>query len=375
MSGGGVGGTLGSLAGAALAPETGGLSLLIPAIAGAGGAYLGGRLTGDKNPLVDALLGGIGGGLSGALNVGGGLGIDNAAGLFGDGATAAGATGASAGASGLTQGTQDLLTKFGAQEAISPALAAADPSLAAGAASGGASSMLGGIGKYIAANPLKAALAGNVGLSAIQSLLPHTQVDVGKNAANVINTNPNFNAQLPKYTMQNTATPYTGDWYKYGESPQTPLYNAIPMRAAHGGLVGYAHGGRVHGYADGGQIPQPGMPPQMAAPSQVNPLAIKTAHDIGVRIGKHLRQQSPLFTGQGKVSGQGGGQDDAVPAKLSDGEYVIPADAVAHLGDGSSDAGGKALDKMVHNVRAQKSVKGFPPKAKNPLSYIKKGAA
>ncbi len=39
------------------------------------------------------------------------------------------------------------------------------------------------------------------------------------------------------------------------------------------------------------------------------------------------------------------------PAALSDGEFVIPADVVSHLGNGNSDAGAKVLEKMMARVR------------------------
>jgi hypothetical protein len=68
-----------------------------------------------------------------------------------------------------------------------------------------------------------------------------------------------------------------------------------------------------------------------------------------------------------------GGQDDRVPAVLAKDEYVVPADVVAHLGDGSSNAGGQRLDQMVSGVRRHKSSAGdkFPPRAKSPLAYVR----
>jgi len=47
----------------------------------------------------------------------------------------------------------------------------------------------------------------------------------------------------------------------------------------------------------------------------------------------------------------GGGRADDVPAMLSEGEYVIPADIVAMIGDGNTDAGVQALDTLVDNIR------------------------
>ena len=75
------------------------------------------------------------------------------------------------------------------------------------------------------------------------------------------------------------------------------------------------------------------------------------------------------------VRGGGTGTSDSIPASLSDGEYVIDAQTVSMLGDGSSDAGAKKLDEMRHEIRKQKGgalAKGkFAPDAKSPLSYMK----
>lgn len=55
--------------------------------------------------------------------------------------------------------------------------------------------------------------------------------------------------------------------------------------------------------------------------------------------------------GPGPVKGIGSGQDDKIPAWLSDGEYVWSAQDVADLGDGSTDEGVRRLDKMRQMVR------------------------
>lgn len=77
------------------------------------------------------------------------------------------------------------------------------------------------------------------------------------------------------------------------------------------------------------------------------------------------------------VSGPGGGRDDTVPAMLSDGEYVMTAEDVALLGDGSSKEGAKRLDKFRQNLRRHKGgalAKGkISPAAKQPESYVPKG--
>ena len=75
------------------------------------------------------------------------------------------------------------------------------------------------------------------------------------------------------------------------------------------------------------------------------------------------------------VQGGGTGRSDKINAKLSDGEYVIDAETVAMLGDGSSKAGAERLDQMRENIRQHKGkslAKGkFSPNAKSPLTYLK----
>jgi hypothetical protein len=45
------------------------------------------------------------------------------------------------------------------------------------------------------------------------------------------------------------------------------------------------------------------------------------------------------------------------PARLADGEFVVPADVVSHLGNGSSNAGAKKLYKMMDRVRQARTGK------------------
>jgi hypothetical protein len=75
------------------------------------------------------------------------------------------------------------------------------------------------------------------------------------------------------------------------------------------------------------------------------------------------------------AQGAGSGRADTIDAKLSDGEYVIDAETVAMLGDGSNKEGAKRLDAMRSNIRSHKGkalAKGkFSPNAKSPLSYLK----
>ena len=79
------------------------------------------------------------------------------------------------------------------------------------------------------------------------------------------------------------------------------------------------------------------------------------------------------------VQGKGTGRSDEIPAYLSDGEYVIDAETVSMLGDGSNKAGAQALNSMRKSIRKHKGgalAKGkFSADAKSPLEYLQEGAA
>ena len=64
------------------------------------------------------------------------------------------------------------------------------------------------------------------------------------------------------------------------------------------------------------------------------------------------------------AGGRGTGQSDDIPAMLHDGDYVMDADVVAALGDGSSKAGNEALMKFMHQVPHKKENSGQPVPAK-----------
>lgn len=63
------------------------------------------------------------------------------------------------------------------------------------------------------------------------------------------------------------------------------------------------------------------------------------------------------------LEGPGDGMSDNIPAvignrqpaRLADGEFVVPADVVSHLGNGSTKAGAKKLHKMMNKVRVAKT--------------------
>lgn len=77
------------------------------------------------------------------------------------------------------------------------------------------------------------------------------------------------------------------------------------------------------------------------------------------------------------VEGPGDGQSDDIPAMLADGEFVIPADVVAALGNGSNKAGAEKLYQMMHNIRREHrkgKPEDLPAPAKSPLQYIRRAS-
>jgi hypothetical protein len=78
------------------------------------------------------------------------------------------------------------------------------------------------------------------------------------------------------------------------------------------------------------------------------------------------------------LKGPGDGMSDNIPAtiagkqpaRLADGEFVVPADVVSHLGNGSTDAGAKRLHEMMNKVRKART--GNPKQGKqiNPNKFM-----
>jgi hypothetical protein len=78
------------------------------------------------------------------------------------------------------------------------------------------------------------------------------------------------------------------------------------------------------------------------------------------------------------LSGGGDGMSDSIKAsiegnqeaRLADGEFVIPADVVSHLGNGSSKAGAKQLYSMMDKVRSARTGRKSQGKQINPRKYL-----
>lgn len=78
------------------------------------------------------------------------------------------------------------------------------------------------------------------------------------------------------------------------------------------------------------------------------------------------------------LKGPGDGMSDSIPAtisekqpaRLADGEFVVPADVVSHLGNGSTDAGARQLYKMMDKVRTARTGRKAQGREINPKKYM-----
>jgi hypothetical protein len=81
---------------------------------------------------------------------------------------------------------------------------------------------------------------------------------------------------------------------------------------------------------------------------------------------------------QVKHKDSGPSKGNPVAAQIADGEYVFPAAFVTALGGGDNKHGAKLLDQMRKELREHKrsaSVNKIPPKALSPLDYLKRTAS
>lgn len=140
----------------------------------------------------------------------------------------------------------------------------------------------------------------------------------------------------PESLRTGTATSVDPTDYKYTFDPRTGKYTLVGDPAAavvHGatGVDMYGANERAHipAAAKGGAIQNAGL---AAAHASTKPRFIQGAGD-------GLSDSVPVQ------------MDDGGPGRLADGEFVIPADVVSGLGNGSSKAGAKLLYQMMDNIR------------------------
>lgn len=157
----------------------------------------------------------------------------------------------------------------------------------------------------------------------------------------------------------NAALGVPGYSKQYESSPAPALPQPMKMPGmASGGLTHYTYGAPVDPYQNLGIERKRGGLTRAVHPESGVPV-VQGRHDY--------REGS-------RVTGAGDGQSDDIPAMLADGEYVIDAELVSMLGNGSTKAGAELLDKFREQVRKHKRsapLNKIPPKSKSPLTYLK----
>lgn len=101
------------------------------------------------------------------------------------------------------------------------------------------------------------------------------------------------------------------------------------------------------------------------------PMGVGAARGGALRLARRARGGA-----DGYVRGGGDGMSDTVPARLSDGEYVVNADVVSALGNGSNEKGAQRLDQMRRQVMRDRGTPRVVPKKvkKTPLQYLSKAS-
>jgi hypothetical protein len=156
-------------------------------------------------------------------------------------------------------------------------------------------------------------------------------------------------------------------------------------------------GGYINGYATGGSIQSGGIRDLYGTPDnqptispglsgfglgRLNNLASEQAMTQAQTLGYAKGGLTAFAMGGnpkgGYLNGQGDGMSDSIPAtiegkqpaRLADGEFVIPADVVSHLGNGSSKAGSKRLYAMLDKVRHARTGNKKQGKQIKPEKYM-----
>lgn len=391
--------------GAVLAPVTGGMSAAMAAgLGAAGGSALSSAAQGRslKDTLLRATLSGVGAGVVGPA-------VNQAMGGLGQ-------TAATTTASEATKNIAGKALELGFKDAIAPGLSSFVPGTVSelvvtalpnavpaavasglGAAGGSAlgSAVSGGSTPQTAADP--ATDVSEVVVKRAQNALPTPALDVALPAAAGAAVGAAASPTLLK-AIQSGDPKQVGDWVK-----ANPLQaSALGLTVAGGIFGGSQQGGQYGapagagaagtrsslGSVYGAQLPtanMPGLPAggqrQAADMSGVDWLRYGFGPERkfyqNFAVGGYAEGGEPEPRRSFAVIGDGDGREDKIHAKLSDGEYVIDAETVALLGNGSSRAGAAKLDQFRVNVRKHKGrglAKGkFSVNAKAPEAYLKGG--
>jgi len=182
------------------------------------------------------------------------------------------------------------------------------------------------------------------------------------------------------------------------EANTNPLTGAVTM--ASGGIAGYSEGGfkpvshlPVKGVYTDSDPDTAKKPADQAAMIRLNKILasanlgkakvpktnIKGLGDIpDVAAGAGGGSIGGYSDGGRMLKGPGDGMSDSIPAvigkkqpaRLADGEFVVPADVVSHLGNGSTDAGAKRLYSMMDKIRKARTGKKKQAPSVNVSKYM-----
>ena len=155
---------------------------------------------------------------------------------------------------------------------------------------------------------------------------------------------------------------------QYQPKSETP---AAPMSAEGLAALNAANPAQQARRPGGPRIPQPSQVNMQAQPPTLDGLP-----ELPVQ-GMAAGGIATLKKGQ-YLNGASDGMADKVPAnidgmqeaRLSDGEFVIPADVVSHLGNGNSDAGAKMLKDMMGRVRKARTGNDKQGKEIDPNKFL-----
>jgi hypothetical protein len=342
-----------------------GEAMLLGAAMGGGSAALTG---GDplKGALLGGLTGGVGSGIGGAL-----------------GGAAGGAEAAALGSAGTEMATNAAMSNAlpVSNMIANPVATTGFTPIPAGQSFAQASQLANTTSGVNAAMNQALPLTGNLGSAGISGLP-------------AASTSP-FIPTAPPMVPPPPAPTFGEGMAKFASDPMASL-KANPFTAASAGLAG-AMGGREDPYS----------PEEYNGPLKrfrlssdyrgVTPYAEGGITDLAAGGYDRMVGEQPMYSSnmaQGGISnlgsysdyarggrmlkGPGDGMSDSIPAsiggkrpaRLATEEFVVPADVVSHLGNGSSDAGAKQLYAMMDKVRTARTGRKSQGREINPQKYM-----
>ena len=288
------------------------------------------------------------------------------------------------------------LSTLGAETATNAAMANALPvsSMAANPVSTGLTQIPAGQSFAQASQAANAATASN---AAMNQVLPLTG-NLGISGLEAASTSPLMSAPsaVTPSAIPSAGGTFTEGMAKFASDPMASL-QANKFTAAASGLAG-AIGGREEMESPGeydGPLkrfkfnPESYRPSFFAAEGGITDLAAggydrmvgeQPMYSSNMARGgiSDLGSYSDYARGGRMLKGPGDGMSDSIPAsiagkrpaRLATEEFVVPADVVSHLGNGSSDAGAKQLYAMMDRVRTARTGRKSQGREISPQKYM-----